>query len=202
MSYLYVTALTATDVDGFAESGATWAQDHYRGLGAISTTANQVIMGGEMAGTIFVGFEYETIDAAMNGQQAFYADDALVQLMRDHDVQISRRSLMRVQAEFGERAGAYSSILYLSSSLADDAAAQTAFAKNWAHMQSGGNGLTALASVASGPAPFTHTVVTWTDSLDDLMAASARNMADPEVQQNLADWNVTLLGRALSRRLF
>ena len=105
MSYLYVTALTATNVNGFAEAGATWAQDHYRALGALTTTGSEVIMGGEMAGTILVAFEYETIDAAMAGQQAFYSDQALVQLMQDHTVQISRRSLMRVQAEFGERNG-------------------------------------------------------------------------------------------------
>ena len=113
MSYLYVTALTATNVDGFAEAGATWAQDHYRALGARTTTGSQVIMGGEMAGTILVAFEYETIDAAMAGQQAFYSDQALVQLMQDHTVQISRRSLMRVQAELAnEMAGSVPSFTF------------------------------------------------------------------------------------------
>ena len=202
MSYLYVTALTATNVEGFAESGATWAQDHYRALGAVTTTASEIIMGGEMAGTVLVAFEYETVDAAMKGQRAFYAEEPLVQLMHDHDVQISRRSLMRVQAEFGERAGSYSSVLYLASSPIDDDSAQTNFGKSWDHLQNGAHGMTALANVAGGPSPFTHTVVTWTDSLDDLMAASAQNMADPNVQQIMADWNVSHLGRALSRRLF
>ena len=166
MSYLYVTALTATNVDGFAEAGATWAQDHYRALGARTTTGSQVIMGGEMAGTILVAFEYETIDAAMAGQQAFYSDQALVQLMQDHTVQISRRSLMRVQAEFGERNGGFSSVLYLSSAPIDDASAQANFATNWGHIQDGANGMITLANIAAGPAPFTHTVVTSTDSLD------------------------------------
>jgi len=202
MSYLYVTALTATNVDGFAEAGATWAQDHYKALGAVTTTASQIIMGGEMAGTILVAFEYETVNGAMNGQQAFYADEALVRLMQDHQVQISRRSLMRVQTEFGERTGEYGSVLYLSTSPIDDASAQTNFAKNWAHMQHGAHGMTVLANVAAGPSPFTHTVVTWADSLDDLLAASAQNMADPEVQQIMAEWNVNLQGRVLSRRLF
>jgi hypothetical protein len=202
MSYLYVTALTATNVDGFAEAGATWAQDHYRALGARTTTGSQVIMGGEMAGTILVAFEYETVDAAMAGQQAFYSDQALVQLMQDHTVQISRRSLMRIQAEFGERNGGFSSVLYMASAPMDDASAQANFATSWGHIQDGAHGMTTLANVAAGPAPFTHTVVTWTDSLDQLMAASAKNMADPEVQKIMADWNVNLLGRTLARRLF
>ena len=109
---------------------------------------------------------------------------------------------MRVQAEFGERNGDFSSVLYLASAPIDDASAQANFATNWGHIQHGAHGMTTLANVAAGPAPFTHTVVTWTDSLDQLMDASAKNMADPDVQKIMADWNVNLLGRVLCRRLF
>ena len=89
----------------------------------------------------------EKFDAAMAGQQAFYSDQALVQLMQDHTVQISRRSLMRVQAEFGERNGGFSSVLYLSSAPIDDASAQANFATNWGHIQDGAHGMTTLANV-------------------------------------------------------
>ena len=109
---------------------------------------------------------------------------------------------MRIQAEFGERDGGFSSVLYLSSAPIDDASAQANFATNWGHIQDGAHGMITLANIAAGPAPFTHTVVTSTDSLDQLMAASAKNMADPEVQKIMADWNVNLLGRTLARRLF
>ena len=36
-------------------------------LGATDFTASQIIMGGEMSGTCLIGFEFETIDAAMAG---------------------------------------------------------------------------------------------------------------------------------------
>ena len=38
----------------FAEPGAGWAGERMRSLGANSVTANQVVMGGEMAGQVWL----------------------------------------------------------------------------------------------------------------------------------------------------
>ena len=50
-------------------------------------------MGGEMAGMVVIGFEYDSVDAAMAGQAGFYHDDQLVGMMQDTQVQINRRIL-------------------------------------------------------------------------------------------------------------
>ena len=202
MSYSYVSIISLTDVAGFAEAGNTWAPEHYRALGATTTTASQAIMGGDMAGMVAVSFEFDSIDAAMRGQQAFYGDERLVQLMQDHQVHIQRRSLMRIQAEFGERTGEFGSVLYMTSAPIDDATAQTNFGHNWGHIQHGANGMMAMTAVAAGAAPFTGSVVTSTDSLDDLMAASVKNFSDPAVAQMMADTQTQVLGRVLVQRLF
>ena len=66
MTYLYVVAGSMSDPEVFAEAGATWAGERFLEMGALSATANQVIMGGEMASTVLVAFETETADGAMN----------------------------------------------------------------------------------------------------------------------------------------
>ena len=56
--------------------------------------------------------------------------------------------------------------------------------------------------IASGPAPFNGVVVTWADSMDELLAASAANFADPAVQETMAATQSTILGRLMTRVLF
>ena len=67
MTYLSAAATSVDDVAAFAEAGKSWASARLAEMGALSTTANQVIMGGEAAGTVIVAFEWESIDAAMAG---------------------------------------------------------------------------------------------------------------------------------------
>ena len=44
-------------------------------------------------------------------------------------------------------------------------------------------------------------VVTRTDSMDSLLEASAKNFADPEVQQGMAAINARVVGRVVGRTL-
>ena len=115
---------------------------------------------------------------------------------------LAYRGHRRVQAEFGTRTGDVGSVLYVGGPRLDDATAQESFALAWGHMQNGANGLAALENIAGGPGTFTGNVVTWADSLDSLMAASAENFADPEVQEQIASSGIQVLGRVLTRRLF
>jgi hypothetical protein len=168
----------------------------------MSSTASQIVMGGEMSGLAIVAFEFGSIDGAMSGQAAIYADADLVGLMQDTQVQVQRRNLFRVQAERGTRDGEFGSILYMAGVPTDDATMEQNIEMNWAHIQSGANGMSYMQSVASGPAPFNATAATWTDSLDSLMVASASNFADPAVQKVMVDNKVQILGRVITRRLF
>ena len=202
MSYVYTVLASIGDAQKFGEAGASWAGDRLKSLGAISSSASQVIMGGELSGLVIVAFEFDSIDAAMTGQAGLYEDADLVKMMKDTQVQVQRRNLFRVQAERGPREGAYGTVLYMAGTPAPDSVAEANMDLNWSHIQHGANGLTSMLSVASGPAPFMGTVATWADSLDSLMEASSKNFADPKVQQAMVDSKLQVLGRVITRRLF
>lgn len=202
MSFVYIVVTKMGDPNGFGQAAKDWAADRLLEMGAVSSSATEVVMGGEMAGSVFVSFETATADAAMELQSKIYGDDRMVGLMRDTQVQVLRRGLMRVQADFGVREGAYSSALYLGGGMVDDATAQANFGHNWTHVQEGANGMTAMQVIAQGPAPFTGAVATWADSIDALLAASAKNFADPKVHEMMATTGTTVLGRVLGRTLY
>ncbi len=201
MSYIYSVLASIGNKAEFSAAHSDWALNHYEALGASSFSATEVVMGGELSGACVIGFEYPTIDAAMAGQAGFYRDPKLVQLMQDAQVSIVRRNLFRVQAERGERTGAYGTILYLQGTPVDDATMNSNIELNWNHIQHGANGLTWLLSVASGPSPFNGTVVTWTDSIDSLMSASAKNFSDPAVLKVMAETNTHVIGRVICRNM-
>jgi len=202
MSYIYTVLASMSDAKKFGDAGASWAGERLKLHGATSSTASQIVMGGEMSGLVVVGFEFESVDAAMSGQSAIYQDPDLVALMQDAQVQVQRRNLFRVQAERGTRDGEFGSILYMAGAPVDDATMENNLDLNWSHIQNGANGMSWMQSVASGPAPFTASVATWTDSLDSLMAASASNFADPAVQKIMVENKAQVLGRVLTRRLY
>ncbi len=202
MTYLTAAVISLDDPAAFAEAEKSWASARMSEMGAVSITASQIVMGGEAAGTAIVAFEWESIDAAMAGQAALYTAADMLTLMKDTGVTLHRRSLMRVQAEFGTRTGDFGSVLYLGGPPLDDATAQAGFALSWGHVQTGANGITALANVAGGPGSFTGSAVTWADSLDAMMAASADSYADPEIQEAIASSGMQVLGRVITRRLF
>ena len=74
MPFIYSVAAHVSDSKLFAEAGAGWAGERMRSLGANSVTANQVVMGGEMAGQVLVAFEVDTADSAMALNAAIYGD--------------------------------------------------------------------------------------------------------------------------------
>ena len=88
MPFIYSVAAQVSDSKLFAEAGAGWAGERMRSLGANSVTANQVVMGGEMAGQVLVAFEVDTADSAMELNAAIYGDGDLVGLLRDAGVQV------------------------------------------------------------------------------------------------------------------
>jgi hypothetical protein len=137
----------------------------------------------------------------MAGQAALYQDSEIVQMMRDTQVSVSRRILFRVQSEIGEREGRYGSVLYIAGRPLDDASAASNLEHSWKTISEGANGMIGLQAVAAGASPFQGTVVTSTDSLDELMAASAKNFADPEMAKRMGEQGWNVIGRVLMNRL-
>ena len=82
------------DAQKFGEAGASWAGDRLKSLGAISSSASQIIMGGELSGLVIVAFEFDSIDGAMDGQAGIYKDADLVKLIEDTQVKLQRRNLL------------------------------------------------------------------------------------------------------------
>lgn len=201
MSYIYSVLASMGDPQGFADAGSTWAGDRMRELGATDITASQIIMGGEMSGLVLVGFEFDSIDAAMAGQAGIYQDAQMVNMMRETQVSVNRRSLFRIQGERGERTGQYGSVIYLVGRPVDEATAESNIDLSWKTIQEGANGMIGLLVVAAGPVPYSGTVVTSTDSLDALVAASAKNFADPELAKRMSDQGWTVGGRVMMKRL-
>jgi len=201
MTYLYSVLAQVGDKKAFSEASQTWVGGNLEKLGVRSYSVTEIVMGGEMAGMVVVGFEYDSVDAAMAGQAGLYADSEIVGLMQEAQVQVVRRNLFRVQSERGERRGQYGTILYMAGRPLDDATMESNMDHNWSHINASANGLTWLMSVASGPSPFNATAVTWTDSLDDLLAASNKLFADPKTMQIMTDSGAQVLGRVIGRNM-
>ena len=201
MTYLYSVLAQIADKNAFSEAGKSWVPGNLEKLGVRSFSSTEIVMGGELSGMCIVGFEYDSVDAAMAGQAGLYADSEIVGLMQEAQVQVVRRNLFRVQSERGERRGQYGTILYMVGRPLDDATMESNMDHNWSHINAGANGLTWLMSVASGPSPFNATAVTWTDSLDDLLAASNKMFADPKTMQIMTDSGAQVLGRVIGRNM-
>ena len=201
MSYLYSVLASIGNVDEFVAASSSWAGDRMKALGAPDLNANQIIMGGEMSGMCIVGFEFDSIDAAMAGQAGLYQDAQMLEMMRDTQVNVSRRILSRIQSEMGEREGRYGSVIYVAGRPLDDATAASNMEHSWKTVSEGANGAISLQVVAAGASPFQGMVVTATDSLDALMAASAKTFADPEMAKRMGEQGWNIVGRVLMRRL-
>ncbi len=201
MSYFYSALTNVGNVQEFTAASSGWAGDRMKELGATDFNASQIIMGGEMSGMCLIGFEFETIDAAMAGQAGLYQDAQMLEMMRDTGVSVVRRSLFRTQAELGERKGQFGSVLYISGRPIDDATAASNMEQSWKTVSEGANGVIGLQAVAAGASPFQGTVVTATDSLDALIAASAKSFADPEMAKRMGEQGWTIIGRVLMNRL-
>jgi hypothetical protein len=172
-----------------------------RELGAVDITASQVVMGGEMAGMVIIGFEFETADDAMSANAGIYADSKMVAMMRDTQVQVIRRGLFKVQAEVGTRTGDVGTILYIAGRPTDDATATSNLELNWKYMSGAANGIASLLSLANGPAPFVGTAVTFADSIDALLASSQKMFAQAEVVDAMAASGLMVVGRVMTRRI-
>jgi hypothetical protein len=71
----------------------------------------------------------------------------------------------------------------------------------WGQMQEGANGIQWHQAIAAGAMTGAYLTMTLSDSLDQLMAASQKMFAQPEIQQLMASQNFQLAGRNLFKVL-
>ena len=96
-----------SNVQAFVDASNDWGNDRVREYGATDINMIQVVLGGEAAGTVQIGFEYPSIDAVLAGNAQQYSDPQILELLQDCGAELVRRSLLRTVGERGERTGAY-----------------------------------------------------------------------------------------------
>ena len=67
MSFVYIVVAKMGDAEGFGTAAEEWAADHLMEMGAISSTATEVIMGGEI---------HDAAVCSLEGQQILQHEDA------------------------------------------------------------------------------------------------------------------------------
>jgi hypothetical protein len=201
MAYWSAGIVRMSNVQAFVDASNDWGNDRVREYGATDINMIQVVLGGEAAGTVQIGFEYPSIDAVLAGNAQQYSDPQILELLQDCGAELVRRSLLRTVGERGERTGAYATGLYVAHDPIDDETANSNLDVNWSHMQEGATGMAMMQIIAGGELTGVTVFITNTDSADSLFAASAKNFADPHVQKVMADSNGRMVGRVVGRRL-
>lgn len=202
MSYTTTLIGRFNDVDTFLAEITDWGRDIAISAGATQMRINQMVMAGERAGKIATAYEAPTINASMEISAALNANPRIREMMVKVGVQIESRSLMRNIANRGTTDGAYSTYLMMNSDPVDDATLDSNLGDIWSHASAGFNGFQLTQAHAAGSTAFNYGLVTFTDDLDAAAAGSAKAVSSPEVQSHMATYNVSILGRAIMRRLF
>ncbi len=175
--------------------------DRLANYGATSSRVVQVMMGGEMAGRFNVANTWNDIDAAMTGCANNLADPETQKALQGIDAQMLGRTLSSVEHSVGDTSGQFGSFLTGTGDIPseDDFAELVGRAwdiiggactgQMWTRRMAGPNGIGDWA------------VATYTDSLNDLMAASATLFSNPDQLALLAKTNSQLVGRLMFRKV-
>jgi len=194
MSVMTIAVTAVQDLNGFVAGSNSFAKQRVLDMGAKHTSIAKIIMGGEAAGLCGVSFEWESVDAAIAGSNAINSDSQMLQMMGDCGVSVVRRSVLEVLAERGDTrpSGGFGTVVYMSGNMTADG-----IDTGWGHMQEGANGLMTLRAIANGVAPWTGLIMTFADSVDDLLAAAANAWGDTSMQALNAKNDTKPLGRVI-----
>ena len=195
MSVMTIAVTAVQDLNGFVDASNSYGKQRVLDMGCKHTSITKIIMGGEAAGLVGVSFEWESVDAAIAGSNAVNSDSQLMQMMGDCGVSVVRRSVLEILAEFGETrpTSGFGTAVYMSGNISAEGM-DTA----WGHMQAGANGLQLNRAIANGIAPWTGLVVTFADSVDDLLGAAVNAWADTSMQARNSMNDVKPLGRVIN----
>ena len=201
VGYLSGLVIRVSDQSRFEADWNAFTRDMFLASGATRARALQNVMGGEQAGEINIACEWDSLDDAMRAPGDLRAKQEMIDAMQAAGVQTLRRSLISIEAERGTQEGEFASLLASSSNPHDLATTNANLDLNWAHMQSGANGIMLGRGLAAGPLTGLRVAITATDSADELMASSAAMFADPVIQKRMAEQNIQLVARQMLRLL-
>jgi hypothetical protein len=202
MSYMSVLQCRMSDVGRWAEIWNDWGRNFGLSTGATRATISQTIMGGDQAGLVTISFMWDSIDAALSGVTAMNEESRVREAFAEAGVQPVQRSLLQIEQEHGEGEGSFYTALVLTGDAPTPEDQAADFDRNFAILSKHGvNGMRLMRSIAGGAMTGAWLNVTYTDSVDTLMAGSREVFADPEMQASMAKSNLQLQSRSISRML-
>jgi len=201
MAYMSGLILRVADVDRFVAGWNDFGKQQFLDLGATSARISQSVFSGEDAGNIGLASEWDSIDAAIEHPAAVRSNPETAEMMKAAGVETLRRSLLVIQATRGSLEGKYGSLLVGTGDPATPEQTEENAETFWGQMQEGANGIQWHQAVAAGAMTGAYLTMTLSDSLDELMAASQKMFAQPEIQQLMASQSFQLTGRNLFKVL-
>ena len=195
MSVMTIAVTAVQDLNGFVDASNSYGKQRVLDMGCKHTSIAKIVMGGEAAGLCGVSFEWESVDAAIAGSNAINSDGQMLQMMGDCGVSVVRRSVLEILAERGETrpTSGFGTAVYMSGKISAEG-----IDNGWRHMQEGANGLMISRAIANGMAPWTGLIMTFADSVDDLLSAAANAWADTAMQARNSMNDVKPLGRLIN----
>ena len=201
MTYMSGLIVRVADMDRFVSGWNDFGKQQFLDAGATSARISQSVFAGEDAGNVGIASEWDSLDAAMEAPGAIRNSAESVEMMKAAGVETLRRSLLLVQATRGSLEGKYGSLLVGTGDPATPEQSEANADAFWGQMQDGANGIQWHQGVAAGAMTGAYLTMTLCDSLDQLMAASQKMFANPEIQQMMAAQNFQLAGRNLFKVL-
>ena len=199
MPYSVVSTLRIPEPAAFIKAFNSKVRSGLESNGATSISFRQFIAGGEMSGSVQASFIFNQIDEAVAALDKAAA--AATGLIAETGTTVIARSIAHARAERGVTTGEYGSMLMTRAAPQTDATYQSNADLFWSKMSSGCNGQRFSLVVAGGERTGSMAAITWTDSLSALQNASDAMFASPDVQQLLADQQVTMSSKAFFRTL-
>ena len=201
MTYMSGLIVRVADMDRFVSGWNDFGKQQFLDAGATSARISQSVFAGEDAGNVGIASEWDSLDVAMEAPGAIRNSAESVEMMKAAGVETLRRSLLLVQATRGSLEGKYGSLLVGTGDPATPEQSEANADAFWGQMQDGANGIQWHQGVAAGAMTGAYLTMTLCDSLDQLMAASQKMFANPEIQQMMAAQNFQLTGRNLFKVL-
>ena len=195
MSVMTIAVTAVQDLNGFVDASNSYGKQRVLDMGCTHTSIAKIVLGGEAAGLCGVSFEWESVDAAIAVSNAINSDGQMLQMMGDCGVSVVRRSVLEILAERGETrpTSGFGTAVYMSGNISAEG-----IDNGWRHMQEGANGLMISRAIANGMAPWTGLIMTFADSVDDLLGAAANAWADTAMQARNSMNDVKPLGRLIN----
>ena len=195
MSVMTIAVTAVQDLNGFVDASNSYGKQRVLDMGCKHTSIAKIVMGGEAAGLCGVSFEWESVDAAIAGSNAINSDGQMLQMMGECGESVVRRSVLEILAERGETrpTSGFGTAVYMSGNISAEG-----IDNGWRHMQEGANGLMISRAIANGMAPWTGLIMTFADSVDDLLSAAANAWADTAMQARNSMNDVKPLGRLIN----